>query len=93
MANKRLSTMRHTTLRKDGIFFRLTKHWARGPLKPTEKQPNPDVARALLANFSGNPPYDMLAIQRLPMHTCLNSSKLGSLSTMCPWGMSSGISA
>ena len=65
VANKRLYTMRHAALRKDGVFFRLTKNWTRGPLKPTQKQPSPDLARALLANFSGNPPYDMAAIEAL----------------------------
>ena len=65
VANKCLYTMRHAALRKDWVFFRLTKNWTRGPLKPTQKQPSPDLARALLANFSNNPPYDMAAIEAL----------------------------
>ena len=65
VANKRLYTMQHAALRKDGVFFRLTKNWTRGPLKPAQKQPSPDLARALLANFTGNPPYDMPAIEAL----------------------------
>ena len=43
----------------------MTKNRTRGPLKPTQKQPNRDLARALLANFGGNPPYDMPAIEAL----------------------------
>ena len=65
LANKRLYTVCHAALRKDGVFFCLTKNWSRGPLKPTQKQPSPDLACALLANFSGNPPYDMPAIEAL----------------------------
>ena len=63
--NRRLYSMRHAALRKDGVFFCLTKNLTRGPLKPTQKQPSPDLARALLANFTGNPPYDMSAIEAL----------------------------
>ena len=59
VSNKQLYTMCHAALRKDGTFLCLTKNWTRGPLKPTQKQPNVDVVHALLANFSGNPPYDM----------------------------------
>ena len=56
VANKLLYTMHHAALRKDGVFFRLTKNWTHGPLNSTQKQPSPDSACALLANFSGNPP-------------------------------------
>ena len=45
-----------TTLPSARTFFCLTKNWTRGPLKPTQKQPGPDLAHALLANLSGNPP-------------------------------------
>ena len=64
-ATKRLNTMRHSALRKDGTFFHLTKNWLRGPLKPTQKQPDPDLAWALLADFSGKLPYDMPTITKL----------------------------
>ena len=63
-ATKRLNTMQHSALRKDGTFFHLTKNLLQ-PLKPTQKQPDPDLARALLADFSGNPPDDMPTITKL----------------------------
>ena len=51
--------------RKVWVFFRLTKNWTRGPLKPTQKQLSTDLARTLLASFSGNPPFDISAIEAL----------------------------
>ena len=58
MANKRLYIIRHAALHKDGVFFPLTKKWTHIPLKPTQKQSSPDLARALLPTFSGNPPIN-----------------------------------
>ena len=65
MANKRLCTMCHAALRKDGNFFCLTKNWTCGPLKPMQKQLKPDPARALRATFSGNARCDTPAIEAL----------------------------
>ena len=69
-AAKRLSTMTHSALRKDGTFFHLAKNWLRGPLKPTQKELDPDLAEALLAHFSGNAPPPPPLAQALP---CLST--------------------
>ena len=66
-AKKRLHTMRYSALRKDGTVFHLTRNWLRGPLRPVQKHPDPDVAHYPLTDFSGNPPYDLSTILKLPI--------------------------
>ena len=66
MTDKLLTfTLGYSALRKDGTFFRPTKNGLRGALEPTLKQPDVDLAQALLADFSGNPPNRMHTIKWL----------------------------
>ena len=57
----------HEALRIAQRWYLLPPHQelAARPLKPTQKQPHPDLARAIFADFLGNPPYGMPAITKL----------------------------